>query len=99
MTEYWLVSAPGDPAPEQTWIKLQDRTTRQSDLSDNYRIHLPDLKVKIDSTLRSCTCKFTLDSCSVGRVTWLHVVTLRMWRSSRCSLEALCTIPGKLVWS
>lgn len=45
MAEFWLVSAPGEPSPEQTWTKLQDRTSRQNDLSENYRIHLPDLKV------------------------------------------------------
>lgn len=43
MSEFWLVSAPGDPKPEDTWTLIKDRT---SSLSVNYKFHIPsELKV------------------------------------------------------
>lgn len=43
MSELWLVSAPGDPKPEDTWTLIKDRT---SSLSVNYKFHIPsELKV------------------------------------------------------
>lgn len=43
MSEFWLVSAPGDPNPEDTWTLIKDRT---SSLSVNYKFHIPsELKV------------------------------------------------------
>ncbi len=44
MSEFWLVSAPGDPRPEDTWTLIKDKT---SSLSVNYKFHIPsDLKVR-----------------------------------------------------
>ncbi|XP_078481292.1 V-type proton ATPase subunit C 2-like [Ciona intestinalis] len=42
MSEYWLISAPGDKTPQQTWDKL-NRATQQ--MSNNHKFHIPDLKV------------------------------------------------------
>ncbi|XP_051158928.1 V-type proton ATPase subunit C isoform X2 [Leptopilina boulardi] len=45
MTEYWLISAPGDKTCQQTWETLNNLTSKQNSLSDNYKFHIPDLKV------------------------------------------------------
>jgi hypothetical protein len=45
MSEFWLVSAPGDPKPEDTWTLIKDRT---GSFSVNYKFHIPsELKVSI----------------------------------------------------
>ncbi|CAG0918094.1 unnamed protein product [Notodromas monacha] len=44
ITEYWLISAPGDKTCQQTWESLNKRT-KDSDLSNNWKFHIPDLKV------------------------------------------------------
>eukprot|EP00117_Sycon_ciliatum_P011825 scpid10892/ scgid13135/ V-type proton ATPase subunit C; Vacuolar proton pump subunit C len=51
MSEFWLISAPGEPTPDRAWSLLQERTTRESDLSKNYKIHLPELKIGTLDTL------------------------------------------------
>ncbi|KOC59771.1 V-type proton ATPase subunit C [Habropoda laboriosa] len=45
MTEYWLISAPGDKTCQQTWETMNTLTTVQHSLSVNYKFHIPDLKV------------------------------------------------------
>ncbi|KAF7381422.1 hypothetical protein HZH66_013816 [Vespula vulgaris] len=45
MTEYWLISAPGDKTCQQTWETMNNLTSKQNSLSDNYKFHIPDLKV------------------------------------------------------
>ena len=45
MTEYWLISAPGDETCQQTWETMNNLTSKQNSLSDNYKFHIPDLKV------------------------------------------------------
>jgi len=45
MTEYWLISAPGDKTCQQTWETLNNVTSKQINLSANYKFHIPDLKV------------------------------------------------------
>lgn len=45
MTEYWLISAPGDKTCQQTWETMNNLTSRQNSLSINYKFHIPDLKV------------------------------------------------------
>lgn len=45
MTEYWLISAPGDKTCQQTWETMNDLTSKQHSLSINYKFHIPDLKV------------------------------------------------------
>ncbi|XP_014212508.1 V-type proton ATPase subunit C [Copidosoma floridanum] len=45
MTEYWLISAPGDETCQQTWETMNNLTSKQNSLSVNYKFHIPDLKV------------------------------------------------------
>lgn len=47
MTEYWLISAPGEKTCQQTWETMNNVTSRQNNLSVNYKFHIPDLKVSI----------------------------------------------------
>ena len=42
MTEYWLISAPGDKTPQQTYMNLKGRMTG---LSPVFQLNLPELKV------------------------------------------------------
>lgn len=49
MTEFWLISAPGEKTCQQTWDKLMVATTRTNNLSTNNKFNIPDLKVKHDS--------------------------------------------------
>jgi len=44
VSEYWLISAPGDKTCHQTWDKLNQATMKQQ-LSANWKFHIPDLKV------------------------------------------------------
>ncbi|XP_017275065.1 V-type proton ATPase subunit C 1-B isoform X2 [Kryptolebias marmoratus] len=45
MTEFWLISAPGEKTCQQTWDKLMVATTRTNNLSTNTKFNIPDLKV------------------------------------------------------
>uniref|UniRef100_A0A8C1CQG9 V-type proton ATPase subunit C n=1 Tax=Cyprinus carpio carpio TaxID=630221 RepID=A0A8C1CQG9_CYPCA len=45
MTEFWLISAPGEKTCQQTWDKLMTATTRANNLSTNNKFNIPDLKV------------------------------------------------------
>lgn len=45
MTEYWLISAPGEKTCQQTWETLNNVTNKQNDLCKNFKFHIPDLKV------------------------------------------------------
>ncbi|XP_065558802.1 V-type proton ATPase subunit C-like [Artemia franciscana] len=45
MSEFWLVSVPGDKTPQQAFDKLNDVTNNQNGLSENYKFNIPDLKV------------------------------------------------------
>lgn len=45
MTEYWLISAPGDKTCQQTWETMNNLTSKHHALSVNYKFHIPDLKV------------------------------------------------------
>uniref|UniRef100_A0A3B3BYS5 V-type proton ATPase subunit C n=1 Tax=Oryzias melastigma TaxID=30732 RepID=A0A3B3BYS5_ORYME len=45
MTEFWLISAPGEKTCQQTWDKLMVATTRTNNLSTNHKLNIPDLKV------------------------------------------------------
>ncbi|KAG6459132.1 V-type proton ATPase subunit C [Manduca sexta] len=44
MSEYWLISAPGDKTCQQTWEAL-NQATKANNLSLNYKFPIPDLKV------------------------------------------------------
>ncbi|KFW03506.1 V-type proton ATPase subunit C 1, partial [Eurypyga helias] len=45
MTEFWLISAPGEKTCQQTWEKLHAATTKTNNLSTNSKFNIPDLKV------------------------------------------------------
>jgi len=45
LSEYWLVSAPGEETPQQTWDTLNNITAKQNNLCVNYKFAIPDLKV------------------------------------------------------
>lgn len=44
MAEFWLISAPGDKTPQQTYLSLKARMTG---LSPVFQLNLPELKVGI----------------------------------------------------
>lgn len=48
MTEFWLISAPGEKTCQQTWDKMMAATTRTNNLSANHKFNIPDLKVSMD---------------------------------------------------
>uniref|UniRef100_A0A8C9XPY9 V-type proton ATPase subunit C n=1 Tax=Sander lucioperca TaxID=283035 RepID=A0A8C9XPY9_SANLU len=45
MTEFWLISAPGEKTCQQTWDIMMAATTRTNNLSTNHKFNIPDLKV------------------------------------------------------
>lgn len=45
MSEYWLISAPGDKTCQQTWETMNNLTRHQNNLCENFKFHIPDLKV------------------------------------------------------
>lgn len=45
MAEYWLISAPGDKTCQQTWETMNNVTSKQNNLCENFKFHIPDLKV------------------------------------------------------
>uniref|UniRef100_A0AAZ3S8K4 V-type proton ATPase subunit C n=1 Tax=Oncorhynchus tshawytscha TaxID=74940 RepID=A0AAZ3S8K4_ONCTS len=45
MTEFWLISAPGEKTCQQTWDQMMVATTRNNNLSTNHKFNIPDLKV------------------------------------------------------
>lgn len=53
MTEYWLISAPGDKTCQQTWETMNNLTNKQNNLSTNYKFHIPDLKVRKNLSVKN----------------------------------------------
>lgn len=47
MTEFWLISAPGEKTCQQTWEKLHAATTKNNNLAATSKFNIPDLKVKL----------------------------------------------------
>ncbi|XP_077052350.1 V-type proton ATPase subunit C 1-B [Siphateles boraxobius] len=45
MTEFWLISAPGEKTCQQTWDKMNMATAQTSNLSTNHKFNMPELKV------------------------------------------------------
>ncbi|XP_022096398.1 V-type proton ATPase subunit C 1-A-like [Acanthaster planci] len=45
LTEFWLISAPGDKTCQQTWEKLNNVTSKPTAMSMNNKFNIPDLKV------------------------------------------------------
>lgn len=65
MTEYWLISAPGDKTCQQTWETMNNLTSKQNNLSINYKFHIPDLKVS--RTYIICLQRRSSDDFLLGR--------------------------------
>lgn len=47
MTEFWLISAPGEKTCQQTWEKLHAATTKNNNLAATSKFDIPDLKVAL----------------------------------------------------
>lgn len=47
MTEFWLISAPGEKTCQQTWEKLHAATTKNNNLAVSSKFNIPDLKVRL----------------------------------------------------
>lgn len=45
MTEFWIISAPGDKTCQQTFDTMNNITNKQNNLCENFKMHIPDLKV------------------------------------------------------
>ncbi|XP_023030620.1 V-type proton ATPase subunit C isoform X2 [Drosophila willistoni] len=45
LSEYWIISAPGDKTCQQTFDTMNNLTSKQHNLCNNYKFHIPDLKV------------------------------------------------------
>ncbi|KAH8400709.1 hypothetical protein KR009_000518 [Drosophila setifemur] len=45
MSEYWIISAPGEKTCQQTYDTMNNLTSKQHNLCNNYKFHIPDLKV------------------------------------------------------
>ncbi|XP_033250407.1 V-type proton ATPase subunit C-like [Drosophila miranda] len=45
MSEYWIISAPGEKTCAQTFDTMNNLTSKQHNLCNNYKFHIPDLKV------------------------------------------------------
>uniref|UniRef100_A0A2K5D5N8 V-type proton ATPase subunit C n=1 Tax=Aotus nancymaae TaxID=37293 RepID=A0A2K5D5N8_AOTNA len=45
MTEFWLISAPGEKTCQQTWEKLHAATSKNNNLAVSSKFNIPDLKV------------------------------------------------------
>ena len=43
--EYWLISAPGEKTPQQTFDILNNVAAKQQNLSQNFKFSIPELKV------------------------------------------------------
>lgn len=43
--EFWLISAPGEKTPHQTWEIMNNVTSKQNNLSSNCKFQIPELKV------------------------------------------------------
>lgn len=44
MTEFWLISVPGNPEPDNSWDEIADRTHH---LSSTTKFTIPELKVRV----------------------------------------------------
>lgn len=65
MTEFWLISAPGEKTCQQTWDKLNVTTSRSNNLSTNFKFAIPDLKVsdKMRTCLKTLQTKYQIEIC------------------------------------
>jgi V-type H+-transporting ATPase subunit C len=61
MSEYWLISAPGDKTCQQTWETMNNITSKQNSLCENFKFHIPDLKVIITWSFFDSIMNFSLN--------------------------------------
>ncbi len=80
MTEFWLISAPGEKTCQQTWDKLMTSTTRTNNLSTNNKFNIPDLKVTFSS------------SSSFYSLSWAAFWALALPISSLLAFSVICTV-------
>jgi V-type H+-transporting ATPase subunit C len=45
MSDFWLISVPGEKTCQESWEKLNKQTAVDQNLSTNSRFNIPDLKV------------------------------------------------------
>ena len=69
ITEYWLISAPGDKTPQNTFERLNQATKSGGDkLSENFKFNIPDLKVAdIEFNLKIFRLSFGFNFCCLLR--------------------------------
>ena len=67
MTEFWLISAPGEKTCQQTWDKMMVATTKTNNISTNNKFNIPDLKVCLPFLWR---CVYSLKAW----VCWIRIV-------------------------
>ena len=91
MTELWLISAPGDKTCQQTWENMNNVTSKQNNLSSNWKFHIPDLKVK-----RSFTNTFFLQPSN--RVSFECIVIPRTGDIVFSLFVCLSVCPRRFVW-
>ena len=53
MAEFWLISVPGNPEPDDSWGEIADRT---SHLSHSTKFAIPELKVQAQDTSFTSYC-------------------------------------------
>uniref|UniRef100_A0A8D3BM22 V-type proton ATPase subunit C n=1 Tax=Scophthalmus maximus TaxID=52904 RepID=A0A8D3BM22_SCOMX len=69
MSEFWLISAPGEKTCQQTWDTMMAATTRNNNLSTNHKFNIPDLKVGTLDVLVGLSDELAkLDSFVEGRI-------------------------------
>lgn len=88
MSEFWLISAPGDKTNLQAWERM-NTVTSKSNLSSNSKFHIPDLKVNEEAVsvwaiqhFQPWLKKFGLN---VGFVSWDNMQRVEedcIWRVS-----------------
>jgi len=54
LSEFWLISAPGERTCQQTWDVMNSVTSKQANLSTNFKFHIPDLKVYLVLFCHAC---------------------------------------------
>ena len=52
MTDFWLISVPGNPTPNKSWEEIAEKTAH---LSSSSKFSIPDLKVRL-LPVRSVIC-------------------------------------------
>lgn len=92
MSEFWLISAPGDKANLQAWDRM-NTVTAKANLSSNSKFIIPDLKVKLGHKIKGRK-KLEYQQHGGGRdevETWLRSLDL-CWQSEMAIKMARCRL-------